>query len=109
MILTQRAGHLLNCFLLSAILLRYTRDIKIWHIVECGLLITDFAYGVAAWRVLGEQGRLWPEEWRAEDWGSVGITGFVTLVRLAFLARAGFSELEEVEQTTGKTEGRKML
>ncbi|KAJ4983097.1 rhamnogalacturonate lyase [Stagonosporopsis vannaccii] len=108
MILTQRAGHMLNCFVLSAILLRYTSDIKIWHIVELGLLVTDFAYGVAVWRALGAQGRLWPEEWRVEDWGSVGVTGVVTLVRLAFLARAGFSEQEE-EDVRGKRKGRKVL
>lgn len=107
MILAQRAGHMLNCFILSAILLRYTRDIKIWHIVELGLLATDFAYAWAAYGALEAQGRLWPEEWRAEDWGSLGITGVVTLVRLAFLARAGFWD-EEEGAVKGKEKRRKV-
>lgn len=92
MILGQRGGHFLCFFMLSGILLRYTTDIKIWHIVELGLLVTDFAYFWAVYGALGEQGRLWPEEWRPEDWGSVVVTGAVGLVRLTFLARVGFWE-----------------
>lgn len=89
MILAQRGGLLLCLGFLSAVLLRYTKDIKVWHILEVGLLVSDAAYFWAVGGVLAEQGRLWPEEWRGEDWGSLGVTGVVTLVRLGFLARVG--------------------
>ncbi|KAF3005891.1 hypothetical protein E8E13_009402 [Curvularia kusanoi] len=92
MILIQRGGLLLNLGFLSAVLLRYTQDLKIWHLVEMGLLLGDFAYFPAAFGALKSQGRLWPEAWRAEDWGAFGVTFAVTLVRLAFLARVGFRE-----------------
>ena len=89
MILAQRGGLLLCLGFLSAVLLRYSRDIKVWHILEVGLLVSDGAYFWAAGGVLAELGRLWPEAWRGEVWGSLGVTGVVTLVRLGFLARVG--------------------
>lgn len=95
MILQQRGGGLLNFGFISAVLLRYTQDIKIWHILEIGLLVTDFAYFPAAFGALREQGRVLPETWRAEDWGTFVVMSIVTLVRLAFLARVGFADEDE--------------
>jgi hypothetical protein len=92
MILKQRGGGMLNFGFISAVLLRYTTDIKIWHIVEIANLIVDFAYFPAVFGALNAQMRVLPETWRAEDWGSLVITGFATLVRLSFLARVGFHE-----------------
>lgn len=83
---------MLNFGFISAVLLRYTTDIKIWHIVEIAILIVDFAYFPAAYGALSAQGRLDVGTWRAEDWGSLAITGTATFVRLAFLARVGFRE-----------------
>ncbi|OSS55096.1 hypothetical protein B5807_01713 [Epicoccum nigrum] len=99
MLLAQRGGLLLCLGFLSAVLLRFAPDIRVWHILEVGLLVSDFAYFWAAGGVLRAQGRLWPEAWRGEDWGSLGVTGLVTLVRLGFLARVGgFGEGEVVEE-----------
>jgi hypothetical protein len=92
MILKQRGGGMLNFGFISAVLLRYTTDIKIWHIVEIANLIVDFAYFPAVFGALRAQGRLDPEVWRAEDWGSLIITWTATVVRLAFLARVGFED-----------------
>ncbi|KAF2630899.1 hypothetical protein BU25DRAFT_334805 [Macroventuria anomochaeta] len=102
MILKQRGGGMLNFGFMSAILLRYTQDIKIWHIVEIGLLMTDLAYFPAVYGALKSQGRVLPETWRAEDWGSLVVTGTVTLVRLAFLARIGFADDDEGTQMKKK-------
>ncbi|KAH6612409.1 hypothetical protein C7974DRAFT_322789 [Boeremia exigua] len=103
MILGQRGGHMLNCGLISGVLLRYTSDLKIWHIVEIGLLIVDFAYFPAAFGALNSQWRVLPETWRAEDWGAFVIMVVVTLVRLAFLARVGFRS-EDGEGEESKSE-----
>ena len=102
MILKQRGGNMLNFGFISAFLLRYTSDPKIWHIVEIGLLITDFAYFPAVFGALNAQHRVLPETWRAEDWGSLVVTGVATLVRLAFCARVGFSEDPEIEEMNAK-------
>lgn len=102
MILKQRGGNMLNCGFISAFLLRYTQDSKIWHIVEIGLLITDFAYFPAAFGALKEQGRVLPETWRAEDWGSLVVIVVATLVRLAFCARVGLAEEEEIDDEKEK-------
>jgi len=102
MILKQRGGNMLNFGFISAFLLRYTSDPKIWHIIEIGLLITDFAYFLAVFGALNAQHRVLPETWRAEDWGSLVVTGVATLVRLAFCARVGFSGDEEGEEKRAK-------
>jgi hypothetical protein len=98
MILKQRGGGMLGWGFISAFLLRYTQDIKIWHIVEIAILLVDFAYFPAVFGALNAQMRVLPETWRAEDWGSLVVTGTATLVRLAFLARLGFKD----EDTTLK-------
>jgi hypothetical protein len=92
MILKQRGGGMLNFGFLSAVLLRYTYDIKIWRIVQFAFFLVDLAYYWAVYEVLGEQGRLSVGTWRAEDWGSVAITGMAGVVRLAFLAGVGFDK-----------------
>jgi hypothetical protein len=90
MVLTQRGGGMLNFGIVSAVLLRYTDDVNVWAIVQAACLAVDLAYYWSVWRVLEAQGRLSPETWRAEDWGSIGITVVAGVVRAAFLMRVGF-------------------
>jgi hypothetical protein len=92
MILKQRGGGMLNFGFVSAVLLRYTYDHKIWNIIQIADFLVDVAYFWAVYEVLSVQGRLGVSTWRAEDWGSVVITGTAGLVRLAFLARVGFGD-----------------
>lgn len=98
MILKQRGGGMLNFGIISAVLLRYTPDMNVWRIVQLSCFVVDLAYYWAVWEVLAKQGRLNVGTWRAEDWGSIGITVFAGLVRLAFLARVGFGELGRNEE-----------
>ncbi|KAF2474858.1 uncharacterized protein BDR25DRAFT_301467 [Lindgomyces ingoldianus] len=90
MILKQRGGGMLNFGFISAVLLRYSTDLQVWRIVQFADLIVDVAYFWAVWEGLGAQGRLDLGTWRAEDWGSLGITGCATAVRMAFLMEVGF-------------------
>ncbi len=90
MLFQQLGGGLLNIAFLSAVLLRYTNDVKIWKIVQLGILIVDVVGLYSLWDGLGRQGRLDPRGWRGEDWGCVGITGFVTVLRMMFMAEVGF-------------------
>lgn len=91
MILKQRGGGMLNFGFVSAFLLRYTYDLNVWNIIQVANFIVDVAYFWAVYEVLRAQGRLGVGTWRAEDWGSVMITGTAGVVRLAFLARVGFA------------------
>lgn len=83
---------MLNFGIVSAVLLRYTDDVNVWAIVQVACFVVDLAYYWSVWRVLGSQGRLSPLLWRAEDWGSVGITAVAGAVRLAFLMGVGFDK-----------------
>lgn len=69
MILKQRGGGMLNFGFVSAVLLRYTYDLRTWSIVQISDFIVDLAYFWAVYGVLREQERLDVSTWRAEDWG----------------------------------------
>jgi hypothetical protein len=90
MVLKQRGGAMLNFAVISALLLRYTYDLKIWNIVQVAFFIVDLALYWATYEVLSVQGRLSPGTWRAEDWGSIGITAVAGATRAAFLMGVGF-------------------
>ncbi|CAN9367452.1 unnamed protein product [Alternaria alternata] len=90
MILKQRGGGMLNFGIISA-------DMNVWRIVQLSCFVVDLAYYWAVWEVLAKQKRLDMGTWRAEDWGSIGITAFAGLVRLAFLARVEFGEAKNKE------------
>ncbi|ORY12093.1 hypothetical protein BCR34DRAFT_600849 [Clohesyomyces aquaticus] len=89
MILKQRGGGMLCFGLTSALLLRYTHDPTIWQIMQSAFLLVDITYFWAAWGALEAQSRLQLQSWRAEDWGSLGITGVATLVRVAYMLGVG--------------------
>lgn len=92
MILRQRGGGMLNFGFISAFLLRYTGDVQVWRLVQISDLIVDFAYFWAVYSTLSVQQRLDPVTWRAEDWGSIVITGTATVTRIAFLTRVGLKK-----------------
>jgi len=77
---------------LSGVLLRATNDLKVWKHVQTAILLIDIAMLYSAWDALRLQGRLGFADWRGEDWGTVGLTMFVTVLRLAFLAEVGFKK-----------------
>ncbi|KAF2255459.1 hypothetical protein BU26DRAFT_515174 [Trematosphaeria pertusa] len=89
MILRQRGGGMLNFGFISAVLLRYTTDMTIWRIVQIADLVVDCAYFWAVHGALSAQARLGWQTWRAEDWGSLAITGAAAVARLCFLLRVG--------------------
>ena len=99
-LLDQAAGPFLTMAFLMLVTLRSTSDVKIWKQFEFSILLADFAVFYSFWRALGGQGRLAVAELRWEEWGTLGITGFVTAVRIAFLAELGFSK--KIGVTDGK-------
>lgn len=89
LLLEQSGGFLLMIVFLQVFLLRHTKDLGVWKLFEASLLITDFGMFYSFWNALSMQGRLEPGSWRVEEWGNVGITGFVTAVRILFLMGIG--------------------
>lgn len=79
---------MLNFGLISAVLLRHTTDRGVWRIVQAADLLVDVAYFWGAFGAMHELGR-GVADWRAEDWGAVGITGCATVVRVCFLLGVG--------------------
>jgi hypothetical protein len=106
MILKQRGGGMLNFGFISAVLLRYTTDIKVWNIVQTACFIVDVAYFWSVYEVLSVQGRLGVSTWRAEDWGSVGITGLAGIVRGAFLLGIGLGKRNGSGNGKGRGKGK---
>ncbi|PVH92360.1 hypothetical protein DM02DRAFT_619988 [Periconia macrospinosa] len=91
-IFQQAGGAMLACAVLSGGLLRATNDLKVWKYVQMAILLMDFAALYSFWDALRLQSRLWTA-WRSEDWGTVGLTLFITLTRIAFLAEMGFKKV----------------
>lgn len=91
-ILNQLNGAFLTIIFLQVVLLRYTNDIGIWKIFEASILLMDFAVFYSVWVALGAQNRLQLDAIRGEEWGYIGITAIVALIRALFLVNVGFSE-----------------
>ena len=89
-IFQQAGGSMLAVSFLSGVLLRSSTDLKVWKHVQTAILLIDLATLYSAWDALRLQDRLEFRTWRGEDWGTVGLTAFVTVLRVAFLAEVGF-------------------
>ncbi|KAI9792566.1 MAG: hypothetical protein M1816_002086 [Peltula sp. TS41687] len=90
MLFQHLGGALLNIAFVDAVLLRYTDDVRVWKIVQAGVLILDWVMIYSLWDALARQGRLQPAVWRLEDWGCVVMNGFITAVRSLFIAEVAF-------------------
>lgn len=99
-LLTQASGAFIMMAFLMVFMLRYTSDVNIWKMFEFGILVTDFTLFASLYGALAAQGRLSINAIRWEEWGTIAITGFVTVVRVAFVGGLGFSK---TNKTRGKT------
>lgn len=97
-LLTQAAGALSVMAFLMVFMLRRTDDIVIWKLFESSILIADVALFRSLWQALEAQGRLDVTVLRAEEWGTIAITGFVTLMRVLFVSGVGFGVREHVKK-----------
>jgi hypothetical protein len=91
-IMQQLTGWHLGTIFLQTTLLRYTGDLGVWRIFQASVLVIDAALGWSIWSALGAQGRRSLAGMRGEDWGTVGITAGVAIIRTAFLLGAGFGQ-----------------
>ena len=76
--------------LLSTVLLRYTRDLGVWRILQGAILVVDISIVLALFATLEHQGRLWDTGlWRQTDWTNLVGTFVVIVIRVLFLASVG--------------------
>lgn len=90
MLLYQLGGYITATGIMSVALLRYTSDVGVWKIFQGAVLVQDLALLYGAYDALAKQGTLHPSGWRVEDWGFIGITVVVSVIRAAFVAGVGF-------------------
>ena len=81
---------------LQIVLLRLRpKDLTVWRCLQASIAIVDVAIIASVLEALNGQGRLDPSVWRVEEKGTVGLTGFVLLVRLLFLLGIGMPSATE--------------
>src|ERR1700761_3399586 len=94
--LQQLGGALLMLAFIDIVLLRYTKDVKIWKIIQAAVLIYDLSLLYSNYYSLKQQGRLSVSALRWEDWGGIFISFQAAVVRSAFLLGVGLSKDEKV-------------
>jgi hypothetical protein len=88
---------------LSAFLLRYTRDLGVWNILESAILCVDISIVVSLVVTLDHQGRLWDLAlWRPMDWNNMVLVLVVIVLRSAFLAGVGVAAEAAPLKANGK-------
>ncbi|KAL8357281.1 hypothetical protein RB598_002224 [Gaeumannomyces tritici] len=85
------AAWYLGSGVLSALLPRATRELRVWRVAQASTLAVDSVMLWSYFTSVAAQGRADPRAWRAEDWGSLGIVAWDWCLRVAFLAGVGLS------------------
>jgi hypothetical protein len=91
-IFEQAGGGMFAVAFLWGALLCATIDLKVWKYVLAAILIIDIAALYSTRDALRLQDRLRLAVRCSQDWGTVELTVFVTVLRIAFLAEAGFEK-----------------
>ncbi|KAF1949625.1 hypothetical protein CC80DRAFT_257221 [Byssothecium circinans] len=55
----------------QAIVLRVSKDIRVWKAIVAGILLCDCIHVWAGWKVMVQDGNTMPQGWRPEDWVAV--------------------------------------
>lgn len=76
---------------LSGLLPRATRELRVWRIAQASTLAVDSVMLWSYFASVATQGRADPRVWRPEDWGSLGIVALDWCLRVAFLAGVGLA------------------
>jgi hypothetical protein len=89
-VLAQLSNLYLLFALNEALVLRSTRDLRVWRALLFGLLIADFGH---LWSVNELAGSIYwnVSKWNAIDWGNIGFVYVGALSRVAFLCGIGIT------------------
>ena len=86
----------------EAVVLRVTKELKVWKAIVLGISLCDVLHLHASWRVMGTEVFTSPWLWRPEDWLAVGSVWVPLFVRLAFLADVGIDTSKAGGRGKGK-------
>ena len=84
-------GLYLMLAFLSATIPRTTSDIRVWKLLQWGILIVDFASISGLYTTLNAQNRLSVSAMTQDDWQWAILTPILILIRSCFIAEVGFS------------------
>lgn len=93
-VLSQLANLYLLFALNEALVLRATRDLRVWKTLLFVLLVADLGH-LLSLRALADPGVYWEVgRWNAMDWGNVPFVYLGATMRVAFLADVGLGARE---------------
>ncbi|PTB41830.1 hypothetical protein M441DRAFT_46939 [Trichoderma asperellum CBS 433.97] len=76
----------------EAVILRITKDLRVWKALLVGILVCDAIHLYGSWAALGGAVFWDIRSWRPEDWANLGSLWGQAAVRVAFLAGVGLKE-----------------
>jgi hypothetical protein len=82
-------GAMISFAVIQGVLLRYTDDVKVWRIINVGMIAWDACILRGCYITLAAQGKLAPGTWGFDDRLAVGLPALVGLVRVLYVAGVG--------------------
>ena len=83
----------------EAVVLRISKDLKVWKAMILGILLCDTLHLYASWVVMGTELFVRPWLWRAEDAIAVGMLWVPIVIRIAFLLEVGIRRENDGKKT----------
>jgi hypothetical protein len=75
----------------EAVVLRVTKDLRVWKMMMAGLLLCDGLHLYASWSIMGTHAFMRPWLWRPEDILNLILLYIPVILRTAFIRGAGFA------------------
>lgn len=82
----------------EAVILRLTKDLRVWKALLVGILVCDAIHLYGSWAALGGDVFWDARSWRAEDWVNLGSLWGQAAIRVAFLAGIGLKDAIPVKR-----------
>jgi len=95
-VLSQLANLYFLFALNEGLVLRATRDIRVWRVLLFGLLVADFGHLYSVYPLgIDKYWRFWM--WNIMDWGSIAFVYAGAAMRISFLLGLGLPERRKVK------------
>lgn len=89
-LLCQMGGLYIPIALTATVLLRISKDVKVWNVTQASILLVDLVLIAISGRSLQTRGVLTsPSEWAASDYQGLGLTVWVAVLRACYLTGLG--------------------
>jgi hypothetical protein len=100
-VLSQLANLYFLFALNEGLVLRATRDIRVWRALLFGLLVADFGHLYSVYPLgIDKSWRFWI--WNAMDWGNIGFVYAGAAMRISFLLGFGLPERRGGDKVKGR-------